>query len=70
MSDLKISAGHELGQVVCKALGLDASKITSMSIHIEPNKPAVVEIAQLIEQGQGEQFGNDLARYRLVPIEG
>lgn len=58
--------GQELGQSVCQVLGLDPSKITSITMRMEPNTAAAVEITQAINVVEGEKIAGALERYGLT----
>jgi len=58
--------GQELGQAVCQVLGLDASKITSITIRMEPNTAACVEVVNTISQVEGEKSAGALGVYALT----
>ncbi|MNE16678.1 hypothetical protein D3C80_1096310 [compost metagenome] len=58
--------GQELGQTVCQVLGLDASKITSITIRMEANTAACVEVVRTINRTEGEQIAGALEVYGLT----
>ncbi|WP_338799420.1 hypothetical protein V9K81_06675 [Pseudomonas monteilii] len=60
--------GQELGQAVCQVLGLDASKITSITIRMEANTAACVEVVRTINRTEGEKIAGSLERYGLTRI--
>ena len=58
--------GQELGQTVCQVLGLDASKITSITIRMDANTAACVEVVRTINRIEGEQITGALEIYGLT----
>ncbi|UDU80108.1 hypothetical protein [Pseudomonas sp. HN2-3] len=58
--------GQELGQTVCQVLGLDPSKVASITIGMEPNTAACVEVVKTISQAQGEKIAGALECYGLT----
>lgn len=52
--------GQELGQTVCQVLGLDPAKVTSITIRMEPNTAAAVEVVRTINAKEGEQIAGAL----------
>ncbi|AGN83345.1 hypothetical protein [Pseudomonas putida] len=58
--------GRELGQSVCQVLGLDASTITSITIRMEANTAACVEVVRTINRTEGEQIAGALEVYGLT----
>ncbi|UTL92455.1 hypothetical protein [Pseudomonas fluorescens] len=70
MSELKAVSSEELGQSICKAFGLDPSKVTGMVVRIHPGKPASVEVTGLVEEPEAAQLTEQLIRYELVPAQG
>ena len=70
MSELKAVSSEELGQSICKAFGLDPSKVTGMVVRIQPGKPASVEVIGLVEDIEAAQFAEQLTRYDLVSAQG
>lgn len=48
MEKKSLILGQELGRSVCQVLGLDPSKITSITIRMEPNTAACVEVVNTI----------------------
>lgn len=60
--------GQELGQTVCQVLGLDPSKVVSITIRMEPNTAAAVEVTQVINIVEGEKIAGSLKRYGLTRI--
>jgi len=58
--------GQELGQTVCQVLGLDPSKITSITIKMEANTAACVEVVRTINRTEGEQIAGALEVYGLT----
>lgn len=58
--------GQELGQTVCQVLGLDPSKVTSITIRMEPNTAAAVEVVRTISAKEGEQIAGALEVYGLT----
>lgn len=58
--------GQELGQTVCQVLGLDPSKITSITIKMEANTAACVEVVRTINRAEGEQIAGALEVYGLT----
>ncbi|MEG0244609.1 MAG: hypothetical protein RR726_19435 [Pseudomonas sp.] len=58
--------GQELGQTVCQVLGLDPSKITSITIRMEANTAACVEVVRTINRTEGEQIAGALEVYGLT----
>lgn len=58
--------GQELGQTVCQVLGLDPSKITSVTIRMEPNTAAAVEVVRTVNAKEGEQIAGALEVYGLT----
>ncbi|MCE0862362.1 hypothetical protein LU674_008850 [Pseudomonas alloputida] len=58
--------GQELGQTVCQVLGLDPSKVTSITIRMEPNTAACVEVVNTISQAEGENIAGALEVYGLT----
>lgn len=58
--------GQELGQTVCQVLGLDPSKVTSVTIRMEPNTAAAVEVVRTINANEGEQIAGALEVYGLT----
>ena len=69
MTQLKAVSSNELGQSICKVLGLDPSKVTGMVVRIEPGKPASVEVTGFVEQSEAARFAEQLTRYELVPAQ-
>ncbi len=66
MDKKSLILGQELGQAVCKVLGLDPSKITSVTIRMEPNTAACVEVVRTISQTEGENIAVALEVYGLT----
>lgn len=58
--------GQELGQTVCQALGLDPSKIVSITIRMEANTAACVEVVRTINRAEGEQITGAMELYGLT----
>ncbi|WP_060538376.1 hypothetical protein [Pseudomonas sp. NBRC 111125] len=58
--------GQELGEAVCQVLGLDASKITSITTSMEANTAACVEVVRTINRTEGEQITCALEVYGLT----
>ncbi|TRZ62988.1 hypothetical protein DZA28_24875 [Pseudomonas alloputida] len=58
--------GQELGQTVCQILGLDPSKVTSVTIRMEPNTAAAVEVVRTINAKEGQQIAGALEVYGLT----
>jgi len=58
--------GQELGQTVCQVLGLDPSRVTSITIRMEPNTAACVEVVNTISQVEGEKIAGSLEVYGLT----
>lgn len=58
--------GQELGQTVCQVLGLDPSKVVSITIRMEPNTAAAVEVVRTINANEGEQIAGALEVYGLT----
>ncbi|AYN09519.1 hypothetical protein [Pseudomonas putida] len=58
--------GQELGQTVCQVLGLDPSKVTLVTIRMEPNTAAAVEVTRVINAAEGEQIACALEVYGLT----
>lgn len=58
--------GQEIGQTVCQVLGLDPSKITSITIRMEANTAACVEVVRTINRTEGEQIAGALEVYGLT----
>lgn len=70
MTQLKAVSSEELGQSICKALGLDPSKITGMVVRIELGKAASIEVTGLVDEPEANQFAEQLTRYELVSAQG
>lgn len=58
--------GQELGQTVCRVLGLDPAKVASITIRMEPNTAAAVEVVRTINAKEGEQIAGALEVYGLT----
>ncbi|MDH2017207.1 hypothetical protein N5J66_24910 [Pseudomonas juntendi] len=58
--------GQELGQTVCQVLGLDPSKITAITIRMEANTAAAIEVVHAVSQAEGEKIAGALEVYGLV----
>ncbi|USS54863.1 hypothetical protein [Pseudomonas kermanshahensis] len=58
--------GQELGQSVCRVLGLDPEKVASITIRMEPNTAAAVEVVRTINAKEGEQIAGALEVYGLT----
>lgn len=69
MTELKTVSSEELGQSICKVLGLDPSKVTAMVVRIQPGKPASVEVTGLVEEPEAAKFAEQLTGYELVPAK-
>ena len=65
------SSAYTLGKILCDALGLDASKVTSLELHIaSASGPAVLTIGMFAELTEpGGQLEQRLKRFHLVEIE-
>ena len=66
MEKKPLITSRELGQTVCHVLGLDASKITSITIKMEANTAACVEVVRTINRTEGEQIAGALEVYGLT----
>jgi hypothetical protein len=69
MSAHQFQASRDFGNLVCKALGLDAGKITSIDIHITVNSVVTVSVETIIDQAEGIELIKGLSLYKLVPLE-
>jgi hypothetical protein len=69
MTDRRLVLGDELGTLFCQALGLDASEITAMTVRIEPDKPALVEVTRSVYEAEAQEMAEHLTRYNLIPSE-
>lgn len=57
---------NDLGQTACQVLGLDPSKITSITIRMEANTAACVEVVRTINRTEGDQITGALEIYDLT----
>lgn len=58
-------SARELGCKVCHVLGLDVSTITSVTIRMEANTTACVEVVRTVTRAEGEQITGALEAYEL-----
>lgn len=58
--------GQEFGQTVCQVLGLDPSRISSITIRMEPNAAVSVDVVRAINAAEGEQISDALQAFGLI----
>jgi hypothetical protein len=64
---MKIQTANELGSLICKALGVDVSRVTEIHIHCEAGEAARATIHMCIDKGA--QLEELVKRYQLVPLK-
>lgn len=57
---------QELGKTVCQVLELDPANVASITIRMEPNTAAAVEVVRTINAKEGEQIAGALEVYGLT----
>lgn len=58
-----------LGQNICDALGLDASRISRLELVMEAREMPVLKITRLLWGNDCGSVGDVLEQYQLIPIE-
>lgn len=56
-----------IGTEICEALGLDPSRIRSLTFRINPKEGAIFELEGFLTDEDGKKLELLMAQYRLVP---
>lgn len=57
--------GIQIGKQVCEALGLDASKVRSIDIHVKANELVTAQVEHYIDGDEAQKLVNVLSAYTL-----
>ena len=60
-----ITTAQSLGQAICDALGLDASRISRMTIDLDPGKAATIQVVKYLTEAEGNQILEEISNYEL-----
>ena len=60
-----ITTAQSLGQAICDALGLDASRISRMTIDLDPGKAATIQVVKYLTEAEGNQIFDEISNYEL-----
>lgn len=52
---------------ICEALGLDASKVRSLRLDVQPDTMAIVIAERYVSDGELAEIVSELQRFELVP---
>lgn len=58
-----------LGLAICRALQIDATRVTALKLEMVPKCPPILEISRVILGDDHEALRKVLEKYRLTPIE-
>lgn len=65
MSDQRFSPGHELGGMICNALGIETKGVTGLDISLTAHGPATIRISKHITVEGSEALAEVFEQFEL-----
>jgi len=58
---------NDLGTAICELVGIEASNVSSIDIHLSVNSPATIEIMYFIDKP--DSIAQEIRKYEIIPVE-
>lgn len=61
--------GQEIGDAICKALGIDSKKVISVGLRVAVGEVVLAEITQQVTEQEGKELVEVLGAYRWEKLK-
>lgn len=62
-------AGHQIGKVLCDALGLEGRKVKRLTLDVRAHHVVMVRVTEYVEADAIERMAEVTKRYRLEEVK-